>query len=142
MKIFDVNICYDGQGWTGSSDVLNSLTQSKIYEPIKKFKITFLMQESKWKKFASNSTFLENLSWKNCTVQCYLSQINYYLTTILNWKIANLERSLGPNNILFTFLLIENYCGDKKKLELTPVQLNLEGYLYFNFEFDYSRTLL
>ena len=46
-KMFDVdvNIFYDGQGW--SSDVLNSLTQSKIYEPIKKFKITFLMQESK-----------------------------------------------------------------------------------------------
>ena len=52
----DVNIFYDGQDW--SSDVLNSLTQSKIYEPIKKFKITFLMQESKWKNFASNSTFL------------------------------------------------------------------------------------
>ena len=49
LKIFDVdvNIGFDGQGWTGSSDVRNSLTQSKIYEPIKKFKITFLMQESK-----------------------------------------------------------------------------------------------
>ena len=38
LKIFDVdvNIGFDGQGWTGSSDVRNSLTQSKIYEPIKK----------------------------------------------------------------------------------------------------------